>query len=68
MSFAAYLVFFADDSLFFEEVEEGSCCALLEQIDAYCKTSYQTVNLEKNNIVFSSNTHLEVQEKVARMF
>ena len=46
---------FADDSLFFLLVDVNNCDEMRKLLKRYCECSGQVINLNKSNMVFSSN-------------
>ncbi|OMO67492.1 reverse transcriptase [Corchorus capsularis] len=50
---------FADDSLFFMKADPDNCGKLFDILQEYSAASGQEINLEKSNLIFSSNTPQE---------
>ena len=53
-------------SLFFAEAKKNSCQKLLSIIQEFCKASGQKVNVDKSNIVFSTNTPADVKHQIVQ--
>ena len=55
---------FADDSLFFLEVNSNLVADLKSILDRYCKASDRCINSEKSSLFFSSNSNREIVQYV----
>ena len=60
-------LFFANNSLFFLDANSSKCQEMARCIQRYCLASRQMVNLEKLNIIFSSNVPCEIKAKIEAM-
>ncbi|KAL9687653.1 hypothetical protein QQ045_032060 [Rhodiola kirilowii] len=58
-------LFFADDSIFFIKANAEEAEALKNTLVQFERASGQRVNLEKSEIVFSRNTPIDIQQRVA---
>ena len=58
-------LFFADDSLFFLPADKENGGKLKSIVVQYCECSGQAVNMNKSNIIISSNVLENVKQKVA---